>query len=71
MAGLIFYAGGEHFLGACWDRGIARNDFGYYATHRFDAEREGCYVEQQHRLDAGIENVGLHRGAEGYYFIGI
>ena len=69
--GLILDAGGEHFLCARGNRGISRDDFGDYAAHGFDAERERRYVEQQHGLDAGIENVGLHRRAERDDFIGI
>ena len=70
-AGLILDAGGEKFLRAGGNGGVARDDFGDHAAHRFDAERERSDVEQQHVFHAAFENVRLHGGAERDHFIGI
>src|SRR5579862_1999568 len=70
-ASLIFYAGGEHFLGAGGNGGVARDNFRDHAAHGFDAERKRSDVEEQHCLDAAFENVRLHGSTEGDDFIRI
>src|ERR1700721_2398852 len=70
-ASLIFDAGGEHFLGAGGNGGVARDNFRDYAAHRLDAQREWSDVKEQHRLDAAFEDVALYPPPQRDYLIGI
>src|SRR5712692_5062984 len=59
-AGLIVDACGVEFLRAGGNRGVARYDFREGTAVRFDSQRKRGHIEQQHILDAAIENVGLN-----------
>ncbi len=70
-AGLVVNTGGVKLLGAGGDGGIAGNNFCDRAAVGLDAERKRRDVEQEHGLDALVEDVGLDGCAERDDFVGI
>ena len=53
------------------DGGVLGDHLGHDTAQRFDAQRQGCHVEQQHVFAVARENLTLNRGTDGNRFIRI
>ena len=69
--GLIVVRGGKHLLRLGRNRGVLGNQLGHDAAQCFDAERQGCDVEQQHVFDFALQHAALDRRTDGDCFIRI
>ena len=68
---LIVVRGGKHLLGLGRDGGVFLDQLSHHAAQRFNAERQRCYIEQQHIFHIALQNAALHRRADGNRFVRI
>ena len=43
----------------------------HHAAQRFQTERQGSHIQQQHVFDIALQNSGLHRRAQSHHFVGV